>query len=103
MDVYLCTGKDVNQIVDILMEVTGWEHLADQLEINSDTIETNCLRSSSDVATCYRRDLVKTYCDSTALEVEDIVENIAQALGPSNKRQANNLRAKFPRDCDNGI
>ena len=90
----------MNQIVDVLMEVTGWKSLANQLEINSDTIETNCLRNSIDIASCYRRELVKTYCDSTALEIEEIVENIAQALGPSNRRQADNLRAKFPRDCD---
>lgn len=90
----------MNQIVDVLMKVTGWKSLANQLEINSDTIETNCLRSSIDIASCYRRELVKTYCDSTALKIEEIVENIAQALGPSNRRQADNLRAKFPRDCD---
>ena len=97
--VYNCVivpGKDVNQIVDVLLEVGDWKHLAHQLDINPHTIEETCRMNP---APCYRRELVTTYCDATGLAVEDVVENIAEALGQRNKKQANYLRAKFPRTC----
>ena len=92
------SGQNVNQIVDILLEVVDWKYLANQLDINSDIIEADCLKSSP-AGSCYRRELVKTYCDSSGLGVEDVAENIAHSLGPSNRRQANHLREKFSRTC----
>ena len=93
---FSCIGKDVNLIVDVLLEVADWKYLAHQLDINPHTIEETC---RTNAASCYRRELVTTYCDSTGLAVEDVAENIAEALGQRYKRQANNLRAKFPRAC----
>ena len=52
----------MQMIATALEKVSDWEALADYLDINIDTIRTNCA-DSSDRAQCYRRKLVKTHCD----------------------------------------
>ena len=49
-------------IATALEEVSNWEALADWLDINSDTIRTNCA-PSLDLSQCYRRELVEILCD----------------------------------------
>ena len=74
----------MNRIANVLLEVDDWPGLATELDITAgeqNAIRGNCKEgSSSDVAKCYRRRLVQTYCYSTGLEVEELVENIVSAL-----------------------
>ena len=82
-------------MVGVLMEVSGWKGLAAELNIEigvQNDIEFKC----RDDAKCYRRSLVRKYCDSTGLPVELVAENISRALEPDNKRQANMIRNMFP-------
>ena len=90
----------MNKITDVLEAVEDWEYLAAELGIENgkrNTIKSDCkIDSSGSVATCYRRKLVRTYCDSTALELVKVVENIAVALdGMTKRQQADILRRKF--------
>ena len=55
-------GSDVEKIIAVLEEVEDWEGLAGRLDINIITIRNNC-GTSTDQARCYRRQLVRTYCD----------------------------------------
>ena len=91
----------MNQIVDVLLGIDNWKRLANELDINFGEIEANC--GGVDIASCCRRELVRTYCDSSGLAVEDVAEKIAEALGPRNRRQAKDLRAKFPRACPGNL
>ena len=54
-------GKDIQMIAEAL-EVSDWEVMAAWLNINGAAIRTNCV-PSLDLDQCYRRELVKTYCD----------------------------------------
>ena len=89
----------MNQITDVLEAVEDWEDLAAELGIEDgkrSSIKSDCKIDSSSAATCYRRKLVKTYCDRTVLELVEIVENIAKALdGMMKRQQADILRRKF--------
>ena len=88
----------MNKITDVLEAVEDWEYLAAELGIENgkrNTIKADC-RLDGSVATCCRRRLVQTYCDSTALELVQVVENIAVALdGMTKRQQAGTLRRKF--------
>ena len=88
-------GKDIEQIVDVLLEVENWESLAGRLGISHNIITTNC-RVSSDYASCSRRILVENYCDAheAPLSMIMIADEIAQVLNDemSKKRQAGNIR-----------
>lgn len=74
----------------------NWQGLADLLNITSDDIETNCALNTAR-AECYRRALVRRYCDSQqTTSTSEIVVNIAEALEKmKHKRQAEELRDKF--------
>ena len=90
----------MNRIANVLLEVDDWPGLATELDITAgeqNAIRGNCKEgSSSDVAKCYRRRLVQTYCYSTGLEVGELVENIAGALeNIGNKQQAKTLRKLY--------
>ena len=47
----------------MLEEVEDWEGLAGRLSLETIPIKTNCA-TSTDQASCYRRLLVRTHCDS---------------------------------------
>ena len=87
----------MNKIAEVLTEVRDWEGLANELSVKRgalDEIKTTCRAEAASLAKCYRRELVKWYCDSTGYELGVIVENIAQALEElDHKRQAADLRA----------
>ena len=95
----LLTGKekDVYDIADVLLDVDDWTGLAIQLEVKARRIRDNCKDGSGqDVAKCYRRGVVREFCNTNGLEVEEAVEKIAQALELiGNKKQANILRKKY--------
>ena len=60
----ICTaGINVEMIVEVLQEVRDWEGLAGRLNLETIPIKTNCA-TSTDQASCYRRQLVRTHCDS---------------------------------------
>ena len=88
-------GKDIEQIVDVLLEVENWESLAGRLGINHKIITTNC-GVSSDYASCSRRRLVEIFCDAqeAPFSMNMIADEIAQVLNDemSKKRQAGNMR-----------
>ena len=93
----------MNKIADVLLEVDDWKGLASELHIKTgdqNSIQSNCKAGSGlDVAKCFRRSLVQMYCDSTGLDVEEVAENIAQALEGetmNKKRQATFIRNLFP-------
>ena len=83
----VCTavGRDVQTIAKVLQDV-DWVELADFLDINSGAIEENCKSSStsSHLAQCYRRELVKSYCHKqtsgdpykVAADIADILEEM---------------------------
>lgn len=87
----------MDDIADVLLDVDDWTGLAIQLEVNARRIRANCKDSSEqDVAKCYRRGVVREFCNANGLEVEEAVEKIAQALMPiGNKKHANILRKKY--------
>ena len=89
-----------------LEEVSHWEALADWLDINSDTIRENCA-ISLDLGQCYRRELVKTYCDRLPSgDAYLVVEHMANVLEIEMKkyRQAQDLRdLHFPREFEHSI
>ena len=71
----LPTGKDVNKIADVLLEVDDWTGLASELGIKTgdrNSIQSNCRAGSDNVAKCYRRRLVEMYCDSSGLRIEEV-------------------------------
>lgn len=92
----LTTGQDLWHITQVLAGVPNWQGLADLLDIVSDDIKTNCAQNDAR-AECYRRALVRRYCDSQQnSNTSEVVENIAEALEQmDHKRQAKELRDKF--------
>ena len=95
----LLTGKekDVYDIADVLLDVNDWMGLAIQLEVKAERIRDNCKDGSGqDMAKCYRRGVVREFCNTNGLEVEEAVEKIAQALVPiGNKKHAKILQKKY--------
>ena len=88
------TGGNVEKIVDILEEVQDWEGLAGRLNIEINSIKTNC-GTSTDQARCYRRQLVRTYCDRVPSgDPRQVATEIAFVLDVKmkKKKQAQKLR-----------
>ena len=82
-------GRDVQEIVkDLDLENRDWETLAGWLEVNAKLIRENCATSTA-LGQCYRRELVKTYCDQRGGDPERVKEDIREALksGRRTKRQ----------------
>ena len=77
----------------MLAEVPDWRGLADWLNIPTGGIHENCAREV-DLAMCYRRELVRRYCDKQSSgNPYEIAEGISMALEKMNKnRQAEKLR-----------
>jgi len=90
---YFLSEKDVAAISKELESVENWEGLANWLNVGSTDIKTDCAGESSRAA-CYRRKLVRCYCDSQfAGDPNSVTEDIAKALDKMNlKRQAQQLR-----------
>ena len=89
----LTTGKDVWDISERLAGVPNWKGLADLMNINSHNIEANCALDIAHAA-CYRRQLVRSYCDSQPSgNPYKVAEDIAQALEKmDHQHQAEQLR-----------
>ena len=81
------------KISQVLADVPNWQGLADQLNIRSNDIATNCALGIAQAA-CYRRELVSSYCNSRPSGNPYIVaEDIAKALEKmGHKYQANEIR-----------
>ena len=85
--------QDVALISQELKSVSDWKGLASWLDMESNAIETDCAGEGSKAA-CYRRKLVRSYCDYQPSEDPyKVVEDIAVALEKmKHKRQAEKLR-----------
>ena len=94
----LYAGPNLNRIVKILLEVKGWEILANEIKFSQgdiNKINVNCNKA----AECCRSELVVKYCNSEGLDVVSVAHKIADALESEcvgHKRQANELRKLFP-------
>ena len=96
MALFMCLskGENVEKIVDVLEEVQDWEGLAGRLDIETSSIKTNC-GTSTDQARCYRRWLVRTYCDRLSSgDPRQVATEISLVLDVKmkKKKQAQKLR-----------
>ena len=81
-----------------LESVKDWKELASWLDVGSNNIETDCAREGSQAA-CYRRELVRSYCDKQPSgDPYKVAEDIAKALEQMDK----NHQAKNPRQLQFG-
>lgn len=73
-----------------------WEELAELLNINIIEIKTDCAQDLS-LAKCYRRELVRCYCDRQQSEnLTEVAEHIVAELeGMGNTLQAAQLKDAF--------
>ena len=85
-------GRDAADIAEVLADVPHWKGLADWLNIRSSDIETDCAQDVAQ-ASCYRRELVRRYCDRQPSESPyKVAEDIAEVLEQmGHKRQAQHL------------
>ena len=95
--------RDVENITRVLVDVPDWRGLAGSLNTKVDDIEENC---KPDVipATCYRRSLVRRYCNMQQSEnPSKVATDIAKALQQmDHKLQAERLRKlQFGKSMDN--
>ena len=96
MYMYIPAGRDVQAIVEILKEVDDWTTLTGWLNVRSETIEENCIRTSVTVAECRRTAMVWTCCyrepsgdpSKVASAIADVLESKMDK-----KYQANRIRA----------
>ena len=90
--------KDVELMVAVLEEVADWEGLAGQLNINTINIKHDCVAPA--LAQCYRREVVKAYCNRFDDDPYQVASDIADALDrQNNRRQAKAIRnLKFTRE-----
>ena len=60
-------------------------------------IKTDCLRESDGLAACYRRKLVRAYCDETSKNSVEVARYIADILEMemASKSQADRVRSIF--------
>ena len=95
-DVFFPPDKDVATISRRLGDVQDWEELAGLLNVNSIEIKTDCAQDLC-LAKCYRRELVRHYCDSQQSEnPKNVAEDIAAELEKmGNTRQGAQLRESF--------
>ena len=89
---YPPSGQDVMEMSSVV-EVKGWEDLAGWLDVDEDKIRTKCV-AESDQPQCYRRRLVKLYCDSSGKSSQQVAEDMARIYEDKmeNKRLAKELR-----------
>ena len=86
-------------MVEVLQEVKDWEGLAGRLSLETIPIKTNCA-TSTDQASCYRRELVRAHCDSLPSgDPRKAAKTFALMLDRMKvSRQAENMRELF-RKC----
>ena len=86
-------GIDVEKIVEVLQEVRDWEELAGRLSLDTIPIKTNCA-TSTDQASCYRRQIVRAHCDSLPSgDPRKVAKTIALMLDRmKKKRQAEKIK-----------
>ena len=73
-------GPDVQVISKVLENVPDWKGLAGWLSISSHPIETDCAQDVAQ-ASCYRRELVRRYCNGQPSEKPcKVAGDIANAL-----------------------
>ena len=95
-----CIGTNLEKIVEVLREVNDWEKLAGLLDLGQGVIngiKTECLRESGDLAICFRRKIVRAYCDETSKKLAEVARDIAHTLerDMASKRQADRLKRIF--------
>ena len=88
----------MEKIVKVLREVDDWEKLAGWLDLGYgkiNEIKTDCLRESDGFAACYRRKLVRAYCDGSRKNSVEVARYIAHILEMemASKSQADRLRS----------
>ena len=86
--------KDVRMIAAELKSLSDWEELSGWLVESTVFIKENCLATTTAVAECCRRELVRTYCDMSSVSPQQVAENMADVLDNKmkNKRIAKALR-----------
>ena len=86
----------------MLKGVPDWKGLANRLSIGCNDIEANCAVESARGA-CYRRELVRRYCNTQPSEdLSKVVEGIAVELEQMNhKLQAQMLRGLLGKSVAN--
>ena len=94
------TGQDREKIVQALLGESHWETLAGFLGVGDGVLEgiwAHCGTRGSVSATCYRRQLVRHYCDRMAQTCRQIASDMANILEDNmgNKKLAKNLRQVF--------
>ena len=87
-------GRDVEDISRVLADVPDWKGLAGSLNIRSNDIETDCALQGVAQASCYRRELVRRYCDRQLSDSPSkVAKDMAEVLEQMNhKLQAQQLR-----------
>ena len=87
---------NVQKISEVLAGVDNWEGLAGWLNLAIEPIQVECqLKLNGARHECYRRSLVRRYCDMCPYESpKEVAEQIAQVLEEKmgHKRQAQQLR-----------
>lgn len=97
---YRYTGEDREKILQALLSESHWETLAGFLGVEDGVLEgiwAHCGTQGSVSATCYRRQLVRHYCDKKAQDCQQIAIDMANVLEHhmGNKRLAKRLRQLF--------
>ena len=84
--------RDEEDIAQVLKGVPDWKGLANRLSIGCNDIEANCAVESARGA-CYRRELVRRYCNTQPSEdLSKVVEGIAVEL--ADESQASSAKAE---------
>ena len=95
---------DVETISRILLDVQDWEGLAAAIPVNTIEVKTDCEQALSR-AKCYRRELVRRYCDrQQSADPIKVAEGIAVELERmGNVRQGAQLRKAFIIDSSTDV
>ena len=95
---------DVETISRILLDVQDWEGLTAAIKVNTIEVKTDCELSLSR-AKCYRRELVRRYCDrQQSADPMKVAEGIAVELERmGNARQGAELRKAFSTDSSTDL
>ena len=74
---HLHSVQDVMKISDVIEKVVDWNGLAGWLGIDAKKITEDC---KNEPVQCYRRTLVRIYCDRTAKSPQQVAEDMARVL-----------------------
>ena len=93
-------GAKLEKIVKVLNRGNDWKALAGWLDLEPDVIngfKTECQRENDGLAACYRRELVRAYCEKTGKNSAEVAHDIAHILerDMDSKEQADRLRSLF--------